>query len=303
MVKAGGAPSARNGYLVTQSEGSPGVLYVVATPIGNLEDITLRALSVLREVDLIACEDTRHTAKLLATHAIRKPTISYFEHNEAQRSQELVRRLLGGESVALVTDAGTPAISDPGYRLVRDALAAAIRVVAVPGPCAVTAALSIAGLPTDRFAFEGFLPSRPGARAAALRRLSAEERTMVFFEGPHRLAATLAAMAAAFGGGRRACLIREITKVHEQSIGATLEELQGVASQAARGEITLIVEGAPKEPSQGRAEAELEMVEELLQAGLSVRDASALVAKLTGVSRRAAYRKAIEAAESHRSRT
>ena len=221
-----------------------GTLYVVATPIGNAEDVTPRAIRVLSEADMIACEDTRRTGRLLAAHGIRTPTVSYFEHNEERRTPELVARMLAGETVALVTDAGTPAISDPGYRLVRAALDAGLRVVAVPGASAVIAALSVAGLPTDRFVFEGFLPARGAARRHALERLRGEHRTIVFYEAARRLAETLAELAAAFGGERSAAILREITKVHEETRRGTLGELVALFKQTeALGEVTIVVAG------------------------------------------------------------
>src|SRR5271156_4459125 len=201
-----------------------GILYVVATPIGNPDDISARALRTLEAVDLIACEDTRRTGQMLARHQIGTPTISHFEHNEERRVPELVERLKAGEKIALVTDAGTPAISDPGYRLVRAALEANVRVIAVPGASAVVAALSIAGIPTDRFTFEGFVPPRDAARRNALEDLRREPRTIVFYEAARRLAETLAAMTAAFGESRDAAVVCEITKPYERTIRGTLSE-------------------------------------------------------------------------------
>ncbi|MGD0289152.1 MAG: 16S rRNA (cytidine(1402)-2'-O)-methyltransferase [Candidatus Binataceae bacterium] len=273
---------------------APGVLYVVATPIGNLEDVSPRALRVLGEVALIACEDTRHSARLLAAHAIRTPTISYFEHNEERRTPELIERLGRGDSVAIITDAGTPAISDPGYRLVRAALAAGIRVAAVPGPSAVVAALSIAGLPTDRFTFEGFLPQRPSARRHTLEALKHEPRTMVFFEAARRLAATLAEMEAEFGADREAAVVREITKTFEESVRGTLAELRaGFTAAEARGEIVIVVAGAPASSVTEAAAGGAITVEALCDVGISLKDASAAVAKLTGASRRDVYQQAL----------
>jgi 16S rRNA (cytidine1402-2'-O)-methyltransferase len=279
--------------------GAPGVLYVVATPIGNLEDASPRALRVLSEVALIACEDTRHSARLLSAFGIRTPTISYFEHNEERRTPELVERLRRGESIAIITDAGTPAISDPGYRLVRAVLAEGLRVVAVPGPSAVIAALSIAGLPTDRFTFEGFLPQRASARDRALEMLKREPRTMVFFEAARRLAATLAAMERIFEVGRGAAVVREMTKTFEESVRGTLAELRArFAANEARGEIVIVVAGAP-ESSTTTAAADKDTgvgaitVEALCEAGVSLKDASAAVARVTGASRRELYRQAL----------
>src|ERR1700682_3450602 len=222
-----------------------GVLYVVATPIGNPDDISARAIRTLKDADLIACEDTRRTGQMLASHQIATPTISYFEHNEERRVPEMIQRLVAGAQIALVTDAGTPAISDPGFRLVRAALEVGIRVVAVPGASAAIAALSIAGLPTDRFTFEGFLPPRDGSRRRALDELRAEPRTMVFYEAPRRLADTLAAMSAAFGESRSAAVVREISKTYEETVRGTLLDLERrFRATPALGEITIVVAGA-----------------------------------------------------------
>src|SRR5258708_9162009 len=204
-----------------QTEGG-GILYVVATPIGNPDDISARAIRTLGEVSLIACEDTRRTGQMLARHQIPTPTVSHYEHNEEQRVPELVARLKAGEKIALVTDAGTPAISDPGFRLVRAALDAGVRVIAVPGASAGVAALSVAGLPTDRFTFEGFLPPRDGSRRRALDALRAEPRTMVFYEAARRLADTLGAMIAAFGDSRSAAVVRGISKTYEETGARTV---------------------------------------------------------------------------------
>jgi 16S rRNA (cytidine1402-2'-O)-methyltransferase len=272
-----------------------GVLYVVATPIGNLEDLSPRAARILAEADLIACEDTRHTAHLLAAYGIRTPSISYFEHNEDRRTPDLLKRLADGATIALVSDAGTPAISDPGYRLVRAALDADIRVVAIPGPSAAIAALSIAGLPTDRFVFEGFLPQRDGPRRQHLQALVREPRTMIFYEAARRLAATLAAMAEIFGAGRQAAIVREITKTFEETLRGSLAELQvRIAETWPRGEITLIVAGSPTTASVPEDAANPGVTLQLLRdAGLSLKQASAVIAKLTGASRREIYQRAV----------
>jgi len=224
-----------------------GILYVVATPIGNPDDISARAIRTLGEVSLIACEDTRRTGQMLARHQIGTPTISHFEHNEDRRVPELVERLKAGEKIAIVTDAGTPAISDPGFRLVRAALEAGLRVMSVPGPSAAIAALSIAGIPTDRFTFEGFVPSRDAARGKALDELRREPRTMVFYEAARRVGDTLAAMAAAFGESRDAAVVCEITKTYERTIRGTLAELErNFRATPALGEIVIVVAGAPQ---------------------------------------------------------
>ncbi len=230
-----------------------GTLYVVATPIGNLEDVTLRALRVLREVDLIAAEDTRRTRTLLERHGIARPLTSYYDAIERRRAPALIERLRAGASVALVSDAGTPGIADPGYHLVRGALAAGVPVVPVPGPSALTALVSVAGFPAERFVFEGFLPSRPGPRAARLAALAREPRALVFFEAARRLIAFLAAAEAALGD-RAAALARELTKRHEEILRGSLSELrERVARRASlRGEVTVLVTGAAEaEPAHG----------------------------------------------------
>src|SRR5271167_1125862 len=226
--------------------GGDGILYVVATPIGNPEDISARAIRTLAEVSLIACEDTRRTGRMLARHQIHTPTVSHFEHNEERRVPELIARLKAGEKIALVTDAGTPAISDPGFRLVRAAWEANVRVMAVPGASAAIAALSIAGIPTDRFTFEGFVPARDAARRSALVGLRREPRTMVFYEAARRLADTLAEMATAFGESRDAAIVCEITKTYERTLRGTLAELEShFRATPALGEIVIVVAGKP----------------------------------------------------------
>jgi len=224
-----------------------GTLFVVATPLGHLEDLTLRALRVLREVSLVACEDTRRTGTLLRTQGIATPTTSYFEHNERFKGARILEALRSGRDVALVSDAGTPGISDPGYRLVRDARDLGIAVVPVPGPSAATAALSVCGLPTDRFLFVGFLPAKPGARRKALEALAAERPTLVFFESPVRVVDALSDMLATLGD-RDAFLCREATKAHEEYVRATLSALYErlAARDVVKGEIVLVVAGAPE---------------------------------------------------------
>ncbi len=273
------------------TEPNAGVLYVVASPIGNLADITLRAIKVLGEVNLIACEDTRRTATLLTAHGIRKPMVSYFEHNELKRVPDLVERLKQGAAIALVSDAGTPAISDPGYRLVRAALDAGCRVVSVPGPCAMTAALSIAGLPTDRFCFEGFLPARSAARKKVLTGLKYESRTMVFFEAARRLPEVLADMAEIFGADREAAIVREVSKIYEETLRGTLGDLIVTGAQL-KGEVTLIVAGATEAEIPASDAAGL-TVEALREAGMGLKQASDLIAQLTGRSRREVYQEAL----------
>jgi 16S rRNA (cytidine1402-2'-O)-methyltransferase len=272
-----------------------GVLYVVATPIGNPGDITIRALEVLRDVDLIACEDTRRTGAMLTAHQIRKPLVSHFEHNEERRVPELIERMIAGGRVALVTDAGTPAISDPGYRLVRAAHEAGIRVAAVPGASAAIAALSISGIATNRFTFEGFLAPRDSARRKALDALRSESRTMIFYEAARRLGETLAEMAEVFGSERGATVVREITKTYEETIRGSLSQLaERFRGEQALGEIVIIVEGAPAKGSTAFSSAAALTVEDLIEAGLSLKQASALIAKLTGASRREVYQEALK---------
>ncbi len=271
-----------------------GVLYVVATPIGNPGDITTRALEVLREVDLIACEDTRRTGAMLAAHQIRKPLTSHFEHNEERRVPELIERMRAGERAALVTDAGTPAISDPGYRLVRAAHEAGIRVTAVPGASAAIAALSISGIATNRFTFEGFLPSRDSARRKALDALRTESRTMIFYEAARRLGETLAEMTEVFGADRGATVVREITKTYEETIRGSLSELaERFRREQALGEIVIIVEGASEKDGATSSSAAALTVEDLIEAGLRLKQASGLIAKQTGASRREVYQEFI----------
>ncbi|HEV8471595.1 MAG TPA: 16S rRNA (cytidine(1402)-2'-O)-methyltransferase [Methylomirabilota bacterium] len=220
---------------------TPGTLFVVATPIGNLEDVSARALRVLREVDLIACEDTRRTRALLAHFDVHTPTTSYFEHNKLARGPQLLRRLQEGGSIALVTDAGTPGISDPGFLLVRDARAAGVRVVPVPGPSAVAAALSASGVPADRFVFDGFLPVKPGKRLNRLRELRALETTVVVYESPHRIVAALEALAEVFGDAE-VVVARELTKHFEEIVRATpAAHLERLRATPPRGEFVVII--------------------------------------------------------------
>jgi 16S rRNA (cytidine1402-2'-O)-methyltransferase len=280
-----------------------GVLYVVATPIGNPDDISARAIRTLKDADLIACEDTRRTGQLLASHQIATATISYFEHNEERRVPEMIERLSAGAQIALVTDAGTPCVSDPGFRLVRAALDAGIRVVAVPGASAAIAALSVAGLPTDRFTFEGFLPPRDGSRRRALEALRVEPRTMVFYEAARRLADTLAAMIAAFGDSRSAAVVREISKTYEETVRGTLLDLERrFRATPALGEITIVVAGAASTAATANDGAPITVevpiaIEALREAGLSLKQASAVVAKLSGRRRREVYQDVLKSRE------
>jgi 16S rRNA (cytidine1402-2'-O)-methyltransferase len=276
-----------------------GRLQVVATPIGNLADLSERAREALAGADVIAAEDTRHTAALLKTLGISKPLLSLHEHNEARRVPALLARLGAGERVALVSDAGTPLLSDPGYELVRRAAAAGFEVSAIPGPSAITTALAIAGLPTDRFCFEGFLPPRQSERRAALQALAHEPRTLVFFEAPHRIAASLADMAATLGPQREAVVARELTKAHETIYRGTLDELTqraGAEANFARGEITLIVHGAAAPVAAGVDEQLLRRTVEVLSKELPPGRVAAVAAQLTGAPRAAAYALAMRSA-------
>ena len=270
-----------------------GVLYVVATPIGNLEDVTLRALRVLAEVDLIAAEDTRRTAILLRHHGISTRQVSYYDAIERRRTPELVERMRAGARVALVTDAGTPGVADPGYHLVRGALEAGIPVVPVPGASAVTALVSVAGLPVDRFAFEGFLPARAAARTARLRGLATEPRAMVFLEAGRRLPAFLQNAEAALGD-REAVIGRELTKLHEEQLRGRLSELRArvEAGEPVRGEVTIVVAGAAAADAVAPDTLDA-AIREALASGESIRDVSAAIAVRFGLSRREVYRRAL----------
>ncbi len=274
-----------------------GTLYVVATPIGNLEDMTARALRVLREVALIAAEDTRHSMRLLQHFGIDTPLVACHEHNERDQGGRLVERLLAGDSLALISDAGTPLISDPGYHLVRNARAAGVPVVPVPGSCALIAALSAAGLPSDRFIFEGFLPARSSGRRQRLQALLEESRTLIFYEAPHRLLESLEDMRELFGGGRQVVLARELTKAFETIKGAPLDELcawvAGDANQQ-RGECVLLVEGWQAPPGEEAVSAEALRVLDLLLAELPLKRAAALAAEITGVRKNLLYQAALE---------
>src|SRR6516165_10079285 len=276
-----------------QSESRAGCLYLVATPIGNLEDITLRALRILKEADQIACEDTRHTQKLLNHYNIRKSLVSYHEHNEMTRAPELVVAMEDGASIALVSDAGMPLVSDPGYRLVTLCLRHRVPVVPIPGPSALLAALSASGLPNEEFLFAGFLPARSGERKRALERLRIEDRTMILYEAPHRIEETLAAALEVLGD-RPACLAREVTKMHEEFRRGTLSELAAsLAERPARGEITLLIGPVPADERAAQRDSSqslAERVDELIrQAKLDRKEALKLAAKERGLSKRAAY--------------
>jgi 16S rRNA (cytidine1402-2'-O)-methyltransferase len=267
----------------------PGTLYVVSTPIGNLEDITLRALRVLREADLIACEDTRQTRKLLDHYAISKPSVSYHDHNESARAAELIEKLESGANIALVSDAGTPLISDPGYRLVAAATGAGILVVPVPGPSATIAALAASGLPTDSFRFCGFLPPKSTQRRKLIEELKSDTATLIFYEAPHRVLDALGDIAALMGA-RRVVVAREITKLHEEFLRGTAAEVRARLADrpVVRGEITLLIGKAD------RIEADdvpiEDAVRELESKGIARMDAIKQVAKSRGISKRECYR-------------
>ena len=267
-----------------------GKLFVVATPIGNLEDLSPRAIAVLSAVSLIAAEDTRHSKRLLTHFGVGTSLTSLHEHNEAAVAESLVRRLVQGQDVALISDAGTPLISDPGYRLVRAARAAGIAVQCVPGPSALTAALSIAGLPTDRFRFEGFLPARTAARRQRLLGLADETVTLVFYESSHRILDTLADMATCLGVAREAVVARELTKVFESVYTGTLQQLARQLAENAgqqRGEFVVLVHGAA--PAEDTLDAEARRTLTILQAELPLKQAAALAARITGVSKNRLY--------------
>jgi len=269
-----------------------GTLQVVATPIGNLADLSPRAREALAAADVIAAEDTRRTLQLLNSVGISRPLVSLYEHNESQRVPQLLSRLAAGERVVLVSDAGTPLLSDPGFELVRAAADAGFAVHTIPGPSAITAALAAAGLPAQRFCFEGFLPARAGERRAALAALAHEERTLVFFEAPHRIAATLADMAAEFGTAREAVVARELTKTHESLYRGTLAQLIALAQadeNFARGELTLVVRGAAAAAEPATDPGALRRTVDLLLKEMPPGRAAAVAAQLTGATRAQAY--------------
>jgi 16S rRNA (cytidine1402-2'-O)-methyltransferase len=268
----------------------PGTLHVIATPIGNLRDLSPRALDTLRNVSAICAEDTRHTRQLLAHYGLERPLVALHEHNEEQLADKLVARLQAGESLGLVSDAGTPLVSDPGFRLVRAARAAGIAVSPVPGACAFVAALSVAGLPSDRLVFEGFLPAKGNARRERLAPLASETRTLAFYESAHRIEETLADMAAIFGAQRRAVIARELTKLFETVLDGTLEDLQArVAADAnqRKGEFVVLVEGAGEDEDARLAEGRRLYAK--LGEHLPPSTAAKLAAELSGAPRKALY--------------
>lgn len=278
---------------------TPATLWVVATPIGNLEDLSPRARRILAAVDLVLCEDTRHSGRLLAAFGLKARLASLHEHNEERAVPGLVARLEAGESIALVSDAGTPLLSDPGFRLVRAAAAAGITVSPVPGPSAILAALSVAGLPTDRFAFEGFLPARPAARRMRLETLAAEPRTLVLFEAANRVADLLSDAAATLGGERAAVVARELTKLHETLYRGQLDELAARLAadpDAARGEVVVVIAGFEPPAAGGGDAALLARLLPALLEELPPSRAVKVAAKLSGVPRRQAYELALKLA-------
>lgn len=274
-----------------QAKDATGTLYVVATPIGNLEDMTYRAVRILSEVDLVAAEDTRHSRKLFARFNIHTPLISYHDHNEQQRQEELLRRLQAGEDIALISDAGTPCIADPGYRLIASCHASGITVVPIPGPSAIITALSAAGVSTDRFAFEGYLPQRAKARADLLRQLNGEQRTLIFYEAPHRLAATLADLVDIMGADRLLVVARELTKLYEEFFrGTAAEAVKRFTLQPARGELVLIIPPSAQGPQMNVRDALRKLLSE---SDLSRREAVKLIASEYGLPGSDVYRESL----------
>ena len=266
-----------------------GTLYIVATPIGNLEDITLRALRILKTVDLIAAEDTRHTRKLLTHYGITTPLTSYHDHSESTKAPVLVETLLAGKNIALVSDAGTPCISDPGYRLVKSAAEADIPVVPIPGPSMLTALMSVGGLPTDRFAFEGFLPAKKSQRQRALRELCHEKRPLIFYESPHRLLSTLTDLAHIFGD-RRVVVGRELTKQFEEILRGPISVVCGAFhNRSVKGEVALVVEGWDGQDEHTSEQSAAELMRQLLADGVGVKEAARVVSEAYHISKRDAY--------------
>ncbi len=268
-----------------------GILYLVPTPIGNLGDLSTRIIETLELVDFIAAEDTRVSLKILNHLGLKKPMVSYYRHNTETSGPQILNRILNGENCALVTDAGTPAISDPGEELVAQCAEAGVQVCGIPGPCALVTALAVSGLPTGRFTFEGFLAMNKKNRAAHLEELKTERRTMIFYEAPHKLCATLADMAAAFGSDRRIALCRELTKLHEEIYRTTLgEAMERYREQPPKGEFVLVLEGAPEvEQEMLSLEDGVAMVLEKRAMGLSMKDAARQVSAETGLSKNELY--------------
>ncbi|WP_176470498.1 16S rRNA (cytidine(1402)-2'-O)-methyltransferase [Pseudomonas savastanoi] len=279
------------------SNSTPGSLYVVATPIGNLDDMSVRALKVLREVALIAAEDTRHSARLMQYFGISTPLAACHEHNERDEGSRFITRLLAGDDVALISDAGTPLISDPGYHLVRQARAVGVPVVPVPGACALIAALSAAGLPSDRFIFEGFLPAKAAGRKAKLERVKEEPRTLIYYEAPHRILECLQDMEQVFGADRQALLAREITKTFETLKGLPLGELRAFVeadSNQQRGECVVLIAGWTPPEDEDVIGEEARRILDLLLAEMPLKRAATLAAEITGVRKNLLYQVALE---------
>ena len=271
----------------------PGILYIVPTPIGNLDDITLRALRVLKEVELIAAEDTRHTQHLLSHFGIKTALTSYHEHNERDKARTLVERLKGGARIALVSDAGTPAVSDPGYRIVVEAIRAGIQVIPLPGAAALTTALCASGLPTDRYLFEGFLPAKSQERKGKLQSLRAETATLVFYEAPHRLLDALGDMLKIFGD-REIAVARELTKVHEEFVRGKVSEVIGaLAERDIKGEIVLLVQGATGEAQVSDEELHA-MIRQLAGDGMGVKEIAELLGERYGLAKKEVYKLALD---------
>ncbi len=276
-----------------------GILYLVATPIGNLADFTFRAVEILKQADAIACEDTRHSRPLLDRYGIDRPLLALHEHNEDAATPRLLERLTRGETLALVSDAGTPLINDPGYPLVRRAREAGIRVAPIPGPCALIAALSASGLPTDRFAFEGFPPRKPAARKALFESLRNDPRTLIFYESSHRVEAALKDLALAFPPERRLVIARELTKFYETLAATTVGAAPSLLEREPdmrKGEFVLLLEGAPPREETDELEPEPERVLRLLLGACSVKTAVALTVEITGARRETVYRTALRLA-------
>jgi 16S rRNA (cytidine1402-2'-O)-methyltransferase len=282
-----------------ETDSTSGTLYIVGTPIGNLEDMTFRAVRILQTVDIIAAEDTRHTGKLLQHFQITTPRmVSYYEHNQYQRIPELLEQLMRGSCIALVTDAGMPGISDPGYALVKACVEAKIQVIPVPGASAVVTALSAAGLPTDRFVFEGFLPTKGQERLSRLEALQTETRTLILYEAPHRLKQTLQDLASTLEEGRHLVLARELTKLYEEFWRGTIEEAIALYQQREpQGEFTIVVAGAQIVMPQLSEEALKAELQQLISQGISRSQASRQLAKATSLSRRQLYQLALSLTE------
>lgn len=277
----------KNGHLTEQS----GVLYIVATPIGNLQDISQRAISTFNKVDLIAAEDTRHSGILLSQYGIKKPFFALHDHNEQQRATVLVEKLLQGQHIALISDAGTPLISDPGFHLVRECRQAGIKIVPIPGACAAITALCSSGIASDRFCFEGFLPAKSKGRCDKLTALAQESRTLIFYESTHRILDTLADMQQIFGADRYVVMARELTKTWETIVGATLLELNEWLKQDGnriKGEIVLVVEGKPATTQEELSQQAVKLLQ-ILATELPLKKAAAIVAETFGYKKNALY--------------